>query len=68
MKRFLYMHRKKFVVVKTPKEIVLVPIAKEPFAELKKLDKKADIDKYSLSELKKIARQEAERETFSILK
>ncbi len=63
--KFLHRYGKKFAVVGTPKEIVLVPIAKDPVAELAKLGKEAGIDKYTLTELKKMANEEAEKETFS---
>ena len=66
--KILHKYGKKFAVVGTPKEIVLVPIAKDPVAELKKLGKEAGIDKYTLTELKKIAREEAEKEAFSRIK
>ena len=61
--KFLHKYGKKFAVIGTPKEIVLVPIAKDPVSELAKLGRDARIDKYSLSELKKIAKEEAERES-----
>ena len=63
--KILHKYGKKFAVVGTPKEIVLVPIAKNPISELKKLGKEAGIDKYTLTELKKIARQEAEKEALN---
>lgn len=66
--KFLHKYGKKFAVVGTPKEIVLVPIAKDPIAELKKLGKEAGIDKYTLAELKKIATKEAEKEISSAMK
>ncbi len=66
--KFLHKYGKKFAVVGTPKEIVLVPIAKNPTAELTRLGKEAGIDKYTLTELKKIAREGAEKEAFSNIK
>ncbi len=63
--KFLGKYGKKFAVVGTPKEIVLVPIAKDPLAELRRLGKEAGIDKYTIAELKKMAREEAEKEVFS---
>ena len=66
--KFLDKYGKKFAVVGTPKEIVLVPIAKDPVAELARLGKEAGIDKYTLSELKKMAREDAEKEALSNLK
>ena len=63
--KFLHKYGKKFAVIGTPKEIVLVPIAKDSVAELTKIGREAGIDKYTLSELKKIAREEAEKEAFS---
>jgi hypothetical protein len=62
--KLLHKYGKKFAVVGTPKEIVLVPISKDPVAELARMGKEAGIDKYSLSELKKIAIEETEREVF----
>ncbi|MBI2653608.1 AbrB/MazE/SpoVT family DNA-binding domain-containing protein [Candidatus Woesearchaeota archaeon] len=66
--KFLDRYGRKFAVVGTPKEIVLIPIAKDPLAELRKLGKEAGIDKYTLAELKKMAREEAEKEAFSRIK
>lgn len=66
--KFLHKYGKKFAVVGTPKEIVLVPIAKNPVAELTRLGKEGGIDKYTLVELKKMAREEAEKEAFSRIK
>ncbi|MBI3034719.1 AbrB/MazE/SpoVT family DNA-binding domain-containing protein [Candidatus Woesearchaeota archaeon] len=63
--KFLNKYGRKFAVVGTPKEIVLVPIAKDPLADLTRLGKEAGIDKYSLTELKKMAREEAQKEAFS---
>ena len=61
--KFLDKYGKKFAVVGTPKEIVLVPIAKEPIAELQRLGKEAGFDKYTISELKRLAREEGEKES-----
>jgi len=66
--KFLHKYGRKFAVVGTPKEIVLVPIAKDPLAELTKLGRESGIDKYSLIELKKMAREEAQKEAFSHIK
>ena len=66
--KFLHKYGKKFAVVGTPKEIVLVPIAKDPLTELTKLGRESGIDKYSLTELKKMAREEAQKEAFSRIK
>ena len=63
--KFLHKYGKKFAVVGTPKEIVLIPIAKDPVAELTKIGRESGIDKYTIAELKKIARDEAEKEAFS---
>jgi len=63
--KFLHKYGKKFAIVGTPKEIVLVPIAKDPLAELRRLGKEAGIDKYTLSELKKMASEGAAKEAFS---
>ena len=60
--KFLHKYGKKFAVISAPKEIVLVPIAKEPLARLKEIGKEAGIDKYTLKELKAMAREEAEKE------
>ena len=62
--KFLHKYGRKFAVIGTPKEIVLVPIAKNPVAELTKLGRDAGIDKYALAELKKIAEGEAEKESY----
>ena len=66
--KILHKYGKKFAVVGTSKEIVLVPIAKDPLVELTRLGKETGIDKYSLTELKKMARQEAQKEAFSHIK
>ena len=66
--KILDKYGKKFAVVGTPKEIVLVPISKDPLAELTRLGKETGIDKYSLTELKKMAREEAQKEAFSHIK
>ena len=66
--KILHKYGKKFAVVGTPKEIVLVPIPKDPVADLRRLGKESGIDKYTLAELKKIAREEAEKEAFSGIK
>ena len=52
----------KFAVVDAEKEIVLVPVAKDPLLELRSIGKKAGIDKYTLAELKKMAREQAKKE------
>ncbi len=53
---------RKFAVVAAGGEVVLVPIAKDPIAELGKIGKAAGMDKYTLSELKREIREEAERQ------
>lgn len=62
--KILHRYGRKFAVVGTPKEIVLVPVAKNPLEELKKLGKEAGIDNYTLAELKKMAQEEAYKEAF----
>lgn len=62
--KILHKYGKKFAVVGTPKEIVLVPIAKNPLEELKRLGKEVGIDNYTLGELRKMAREEAHKEAF----
>lgn len=52
----------KFAVIKGRKEVVLVPVAEDPIAELVKMGQQSGIDRYSLKELRKIAREEAEKE------
>lgn len=53
---------RKFFAVKAGKEIVLIPVAEDPLAELRRLAKKSGIDRYTIEELRKIALQEAEKE------
>lgn len=60
--KFLHRYGRKFAVISAPKEIVLVPIAKDPLARLREIGKESGIDKYTLKELKAMAREEAERE------
>jgi len=60
--KILDTYGKKFAVVTAGKEIVLVPIAKDPLARLTQMGKEAGIDKYTLGQLRKIAREEAEKE------
>jgi hypothetical protein len=66
--KFLDKYGKKFAVIGTPKEIVLVPIANDPIAELAKIGRESGIDNYTLIELKRIARDEAEKTAFSTIK
>ncbi len=63
--KLLHRYGRKFAIVSTQKEIVLVPISKNPVDELTRLSKEAGIDKFTLAELKKMAREEAEKEAFS---
>ena len=53
---------RRFAIVTTARDIVLVPIAKDPLAELQRLGKEAGIDKYTLKELKEMTREEAQKE------
>ena len=53
---------RRFAVVTAGEEVVLVPIPKDPLAELKRIGKKAGIDKYTLKELRRMAREESEQE------
>ena len=53
---------RKFFAVKAGNEIVLVPVAKDPLAELRRLFKESGIDRYTIGELRKIALQDAEKE------
>ena|SRR3989344_6603916 len=53
---------KKFAVVETPREIVLIPISEDPLSFLRKTGEKAGLDKYSIKELKRLVRIEAEKE------
>jgi len=63
--KLLHKYGKKFAVVNTPKEIVLVPVSKEPLSKLKRLGKEVGIDRYTLAQIKKMAREEAKKEAFS---
>ena len=53
---------RKFALVSTANEIALVPIAKDPLAELARIGREAGIDKYTLKELRGIAMEEAEKQ------
>ena len=55
-------HGDKFAVISHGKEVILVPIPKDPLAELRRLGKEVGIDKYTLKELRKMAYEEAEKE------
>ncbi|MBI2141365.1 AbrB/MazE/SpoVT family DNA-binding domain-containing protein [Candidatus Woesearchaeota archaeon] len=55
-------HGNKFAVVSHGKEIILVPIAKDPLAELRNIWKGSGIDKYTIKELREMALKEAEKE------
>ncbi len=55
---------RKFAVINAEKEIVLIPIARNPLAKLARIGEKARIDGYTLKQLRKIARTEAEKEIF----
>ncbi len=61
-------HGKKFAVVETVDDIILIPIPKDPIAALRELGRKAGIDKYSIKELRKMALEEAEKEALEGLK
>jgi hypothetical protein len=60
--KLLDRYGKKFAVVSAGKEIVLVPIAKDPLAKLKEIGRQAGIDKYTVKQLRKMAAEEAEKE------
>jgi len=60
--KILHKYGKRFAVVSAGNEIVLVPIAKDPVAKLAQIGKQAGIDRYTLKELKKMAKQEAKKE------
>ena len=53
---------KQFAVITAMKEIVLIPVAKDPLGRLHELGKGAGIQRYSLTQLKKMGREAAERE------
>ena len=53
---------KKFAVINAEKEIVLVPIARNPVLKLAQIGKQAGIDKYTLKQLRKMAVKQAEKE------
>lgn len=53
---------KKFAVVETRRDILLVPISNDPLAELGRFGKEAGIDRYTVKELRKMALEEAEKE------
>ena len=55
-------HGDKFAVISHGKDVILVPIPKDPLAELRRLGKEAGVDKYTLNELRKMAYEEAEKE------
>ena len=61
--RILHKYGKKFAVVRSEKEIVLVPIVKDPIQRLGELGKEVGIGKYTLKELRKMAVEEAQKET-----
>lgn len=56
---------KKFAVVETPRDVVLVPISKDPLAELRRLGKEVGIDRYTIKELRRMALEEAEKEAMT---
>ena len=53
---------RKFAVISAEKEIVLVPISKNPLAELRRIGKRAGIDRYTIKQLRGMAKEEAEKE------
>ena len=55
-------HGNKFAVISHGKEIVLIPIPKDPLTELRRLFKESGIDRYTIEELRKMALQDAEKE------
>lgn len=56
---------KRFAVVETPKDIVLVPISKDPLAELRRMGEEAGIDRYTIKELRRMALEDAEKEAMA---
>ncbi len=60
--RIIAEHGKKFMIVSSKKQVILVPISNDPLKRLRELAKGSGIHKYSVSELKTIARKQAEKE------
>lgn len=60
--RIVDKYGKKFAVVSAEKEIVLVPIEKDPLKRLRQIGKEAGIDKYTLEQLRGMAIEEAQKE------
>ena len=58
----------KFYVVKAPKEVILIPVPKDPIKDLAELGKASGLDKYSVKQLKKMAREDAEKEALAGVK
>lgn len=52
----------KFIIVRAPKEIVLLPVPKEPIKELQVLGRKAGIYKIPIQKIKEIIAGEALKE------
>lgn len=55
-------HGNKFAVISHGKEIVLIPIPKNPLAEFRRLAKGSGIEHFTIKELAKMALEDAEKE------
>jgi hypothetical protein len=60
---------KRFIVIATHKEVILMPYhpPKDPVKDLQDMMKDSEIGKYSIKQLKKIALEEAEKEAMADL-
>jgi hypothetical protein len=53
---------RRFALIDAALEIVLVPVAKNPVARLAQIGRQFGLDRYTLKQLREIARVEAEKE------
>ena len=57
---------KRFMIVPTPSEIILMPISSaDPVKRLEAIGQKYHLEKYSLKQLKKMALEEGEKEAMA---
>jgi len=63
--RLVNQYGQKFAIVEMPKEIVLIPVSKDPLASLRRIGEKAGLDRYTIKELKSIVRKEALKEAMN---
>ncbi|MDE1856889.1 MAG: AbrB/MazE/SpoVT family DNA-binding domain-containing protein [Candidatus Micrarchaeota archaeon] len=59
---------RRFFVVPTERDIVLVPVPKDPVGELGRIGKEAGLDKFSMKQIRKFILEEASKEARSTIR